>query len=236
MPSFITPANELRRTPFVYIASVDPTIDWEKSGCSQAEYKADPEQHRGKLVHTEPPIKIWVQFPTEDEQLIALGRAGWDLDEQGVSYRTSDLPVSMGGVLALSEAFRQLARLCICNIENLDDCPKELYKPYMHGTRLLADEVCALLTDAVLYEVGAFLYRKIEVGIDDTKKKPSVPSSGGTTPKSNTDTPTTATSAPQTTTSPDGGDAEAPPSQTNTPASDCSTTSAEKSATDAPSH
>lgn len=234
MPSFLTPANELKRTPFVYIASIDPTIDWERSTCTQDEYRADPEAHRSHLVHTEEPIKIWVQLPSEDDQLIALARAGWELDDQGVQFRTSDLPPVMSGVLALSGAFKQLAKLCIVQIENLDGCPETIRKTYLHDTKVLLDEVCALLTDAVLYEVGAFLYRKIEGGIDDAKKKPFAPSSGGTMPKSSTPTPTTAASASEMTTSPDGGAAKAPPNPTNTPASDSSTTSEARSATGAP--
>lgn len=223
MPSFksTSPSAQLRRAPFVFISAMDPTIDWEKSECTEQEYQADPMGRKGQLHHTETPISIWLQHPTEDEQLIALGRSGFELIGEAVEYQAKGgLAEGVGTMLGLADTLRSLASLCIKHVENLEDAPgaHEQKKKFVHGTKLLTDEMAELVGSEVLFEVGAFLYRSIAGGgVDDATKKPSEPSSTGTTPESSTDTPIAVPFANETTTSGDGGDATDPQPPTNTP-------------------
>jgi hypothetical protein len=226
MPKF---RRAITRERFLFVSSYDPTIDWSKSGCTPAEYRKDPDANRSKLVHTEDPIAIWLRLPSDKAKMAALGQAGVTIDvpeENQVDVRFSrhsDLTEESSAMLSNLSMMEALGRLCICGVDNLDDAPpvEQQRQKMGHGLEQLTPEMCELLGDDVLFEVGAYLFRSMDdAKLDDAKKKPSEHSASGTRPSENTDTQTTAQSAQQTTTSPDGGDVVAPQSQTSTPESD----------------
>ena len=198
MGSFNKQKHQLEKQAFEYICSIDPSINWDKSNCTQEEYRENTDKHKENLVFSSDPIRFWIELPSANQKLLATGRSGMDYkhedgkEEVKVTFERAGMSEGIAAAFGLTRLFRELAKLCILKIDNLDDCPEKIRRNDFDGKKILNDEALKLIPEVVLVEIGSYINSQSD--LSEEKKMDSSLVPGGVQSKSNQAIKTTVTS------------------------------------------